>query len=95
MRIRIQRSHATVKDLYRRLQYAYESFSGRLFYQGIEGRFTSESSQAFLTMIMVQTTGSLLLIRDGARYHTSKATEQFFARACHSPHGTSLAVVSE
>jgi transposase len=58
---------------------AIEYFSGRLFYQGIEGRFTSESYQAFLTMIMAQTTKPLLLIHDGARYHTSKATEQFFA----------------
>ena len=32
-----------------------EYFSGRLFYQGIEGRFTSESYQAFLQMIMGQT----------------------------------------
>jgi transposase len=58
---------------------AIEFCSGRLFYQGIEGRFTSESYQAFLTMIMSQTTGPLLLIHDGARYHTSKATKQFFA----------------
>jgi transposase len=51
--------------------------SGRLFSQGIEGRFTSESSQAFLTMILAQTTAQVLLIHDGARYHTSKATQQF------------------
>ena len=54
-------------------------FSGRLFSQGSEGRFTSESSQAFLPMILAQTTAPLVLIHDGARYHTSKATEQFFA----------------
>jgi transposase len=58
---------------------AIEYFSGRLFYQGIEGRFTSESSQAFVQMILAHTTQPLLLIHDGARYHTSKATEQFFA----------------
>ncbi len=58
---------------------AIEYFSGRLFYQGIERRFTSESSQTFLQMLMAQTTQPLLLIHDGARYHTSKATEQFFA----------------
>src|SRR5437879_4138973 len=51
--------------------------SGRLFYQGIEGRFTSASYQAFLTMILAQTTEHVLLIHDGARYHTSKATQQF------------------
>ncbi len=58
---------------------AIEYFSGRLCSQGIEGRCTSESSQAFLTMILAQTTAPLLRIHDGARYHTSKATEQFFA----------------
>ena len=58
---------------------AIEYFSGRLFYQGIEGRFTSESYQAFLTMIMGQTTEHLFLIHDGARYHTSKSTQEFLA----------------
>src|SRR5437660_2325211 len=53
--------------------------SGRLFSQGIEGRFTSESYQAFLQTIMAQTPKHLFLIHDGARYHSSKATQQFFA----------------
>jgi transposase len=56
---------------------AIEYFSGRLCSQGIEGRFNSESSQAFLAMIMAQTTGHLFLIHDGAKYHTSQATKQF------------------
>jgi len=58
---------------------AIEYFSGRLFFQGLEGRFNSESYQAFLQMIMAQTTGPLFLIHDGARYHTSQATRQFLA----------------
>jgi transposase len=58
---------------------AIEYCSGRLFYQGIEGRFTSASSQAFVTMILAQTTAQVFLIHDGARYHTSKATQQFLA----------------
>src|SRR4029450_6131570 len=58
---------------------AIEYFSGRRFFQGIEGRFTSESSQAFVQMILAHTTQPLLLIHDGARDHTRKATEQFFA----------------
>jgi transposase len=57
---------------------AIEYFTGRLFYQGIEGRFNSESYQAFLQMIMRQTRQHLFLIHDGARYHTSQATKQFF-----------------
>jgi hypothetical protein len=50
---------------------AIEYFSGRLFSQGIEGRFNSESYQAFLEMIMAHTTEHLFLIHDGAKYHTS------------------------
>jgi transposase len=57
---------------------AIEYFSGRLFYQGIEGRFNSENYQAFLEMIMAQTKARLFLIHDGARYHTSTSTQQFF-----------------
>jgi transposase len=53
--------------------------SGRLFYQSIEGRFTSESYQAFLQMMMARTTQHLFVIHDGARYHTSAATQAFLA----------------
>src|SRR6266487_2654829 len=58
---------------------AIEYFSGRLFAQGLEGRFNSESYQAFLQMIMAQTTEHLFLIHDGARYHTSASTKAFLA----------------
>jgi len=56
---------------------AIEYFSGRLFYQGIDGRFNSEQYQAFLQSIMDQTTVHLFLIHDGARYHTSASTQAF------------------
>jgi transposase len=56
---------------------AIEYVSGRLFSQGIEGRFNSESYQTFLQMIMAQTTAHLFLIHDGARYHTSASTTAF------------------
>ena len=58
---------------------AIEYFSGRLFFQGIEGRLNSESSQAFLQRIIAQTTEHLFLIHDGARYHTSASTKAFLA----------------
>jgi len=58
---------------------AIEYFSGRLFFQGIEDRFNSESYQAFLQRIMAQTTAHLFVIHDGARYHTSASTQAFFA----------------
>ena len=52
--------------------------SGRLFYQGIEGRFNSENYQTFLQTLLAQTQAHLFLIHDGARYHTSKSTQAFF-----------------
>jgi transposase len=58
---------------------ALDYFSGRLFFQGIEGRFNSESYQAFLQMILAQTTPHLFLSHDGARYHTSAVTQAFLA----------------
>jgi transposase len=56
-----------------------EYFSGRLFYQGIEGKFNSESYQAFLGQVLAQTRKHLFLIHDGAKYHTSRATQKFLA----------------
>jgi transposase len=58
---------------------AIDSFSGRLFFQGIEGRFNSASYHAFLPMILAQTTEHLFLIHDGARSHTSASTQTFLA----------------
>ena len=54
-----------------------EFFSGRLIYQGLEERFNSDSYQVFLVYLLSQFTGPIILIQDGARYHTSKATRQF------------------
>ena len=58
---------------------AIEYFSGRLFYQGIAGRFNSDNYQVFLQMILDCTTEHLFLIHDGARYHTSASTQAFLA----------------
>ena len=56
-----------------------EFFSGRFFYQASEGKFTSESYQAFLAAVLRQTRQHLFLIQDGAKYHTSQATRAFCA----------------
>jgi len=56
---------------------AIEFFSGRLFYRGIEERFNSDSYQAFLQYLFSQFSEPIILIQDGARYHTSKATREF------------------
>jgi transposase len=58
---------------------AIDYFSGRLFFQGIEGRFNSASYHAFLQMILAQTTEHLFLIHEGARYHTSASPPTFLA----------------
>jgi transposase len=56
-----------------------EFFSGRLFHLGIDGKFNSESYQTFLLSVLAQTTQPIILIQDGAKYHTSKAMKKFFA----------------
>ena len=56
-----------------------DSFSGRLCSKAHTGRFNSESYAAFLLDVLSQTTQHIFVIQDGARYHTSKAMEEFFA----------------
>jgi transposase len=58
---------------------AIEYFSGRLFSRGSEGRCTSDSYQTFVQTSLAQTQAHVFFIHDGARDHTSKATQQFFA----------------
>ena len=53
-------------------------FSGRFFYKAHTGRFNSQSYAAFLLEVLSQTTRPVVVIQDGARYHTSKAMEAFF-----------------
>lgn len=55
-------------------------FSGAFFYKAHTGRFNSASYQIFLSEVLAKTDQPLIIIQDGARYHTSKAMEQFFTR---------------
>jgi transposase len=55
-------------------------FTGHFFCKGHEGRFNSESYASFLKEVMSQTKKHIILIQDGARYHTSKAMKKFFAQ---------------
>src|SRR6185503_6076407 len=55
-----------------------ELFSGRLFYQGIEGRFNGPSYIAFLSTVLAQTTAPLFLVQDGAPYHRAAPVTAFF-----------------
>jgi transposase len=58
---------------------AMESGSGRLLYQGIEGRLNSDRSQGVVQRRMAHTTQHLCLIHAGARYHPSAAPQAFLA----------------
>lgn len=56
-------------------------FSGRFFCKGHDnGRLNSKSYEAFLTEVLSKTRRHIILIQDGAKYHTSKAMKEFFAR---------------
>ena len=55
-----------------------DSFSGHLFDKAHAGRFTSESSKALWLAVLAQTTPHVVVIQDGARYHTSTAMQVFF-----------------
>ena len=57
-----------------------EYFTGRFFYQGQAGRLNSAAYIAFLPRVLAQTTQPILLIQDGAKYHTSAETKAFFAQ---------------
>ena len=54
-----------------------EFFTGHFFYQGTTERFNSDSYSEFLKSVLDKVKGKLILIQDGARYHTSKATREF------------------
>ena len=55
-------------------------FTGRLFYRGSTGRFNAAGYCAFLAAVMAATDQPIIIIQDGARYHTAKATQQFIAQ---------------
>jgi transposase len=55
-----------------------DDFSGQFFYKTHEGRFNSESYAAFLRDVLAQTRRHVIVIHDGARYHTSAAMTHFF-----------------
>ena len=65
-------------------------FSGRLFYQGIEGKFNAQSYQTFLQSVLDQTQGPLFLVQDGAPYHRAAALRPFWAEHQQRLHVTQL-----
>ena len=57
-----------------------DDFTGRFFYQGQVGRLNSTAYITFLKRVLEQTAQPILLIQDGATYHTSAETQAFFAQ---------------
>jgi transposase len=53
-------------------------FSGKFFYQAQEERLNSQSYKSFLWKVLKSTKQSIVLIQDGAPYHTSKELKLFF-----------------
>ncbi len=56
-------------------------FTGQLFYTGHTERFNAASYCEFLSSLLEQTpsTQKVMVVQDGARYHTARATTEFIA----------------
>lgn len=52
-------------------------FTGRFFYKCQESRFNSQSYIQFIKEVLSTTRKHIILIQDGAKYHTSAETKQF------------------
>jgi transposase len=74
----------TVKTSGKRKAYKIMGFidylSGAFFYKAHTGQFNSAIYEKFLTEILAKTSKHLIIIQDGARYHTSKAMRKFFEK---------------
>jgi transposase len=57
-----------------------EDFTGRLLYDGQAGRLNSAADMTLLTRVVAHTTPPIVLIQDGAKYHTSAETTAFVAQ---------------
>ncbi len=55
-------------------------FSGRFFCKGHEGKLNSDSYATYLKLILSRTRKHIILIQDGAKYHTSNAMKAFFSK---------------
>jgi len=64
-------------------------FTGRFFYRAREGRLQSESYAGFLQSVLEKTQEHIILIQDGARYHTSKAMQEIVGKIAEQ-HGLAL-----
>ena len=58
-------------------------FSGRFFFKCQEERLNSQTYAAYLKEVLSKTRKHIVLIQDGARYHTSAAMKAFFEQHKH------------
>jgi len=57
-----------------------EYFSGQFLSMTTQERLNSASYEEFLSQVLAKTTAHIILIQDGAKYHTSGAMQQFFEK---------------
>lgn len=55
-------------------------FTGRLFFHGSTERFTAKRYCDFLATVLTATEQPIIVIQDGARYHTAAETQRFIAQ---------------
>ena len=58
-------------------------FTGRLFCKCQEERLTSATYAAYLEEVLAKTRKHIIIVQDGARYHTSAAMQKFFTQHQH------------
>lgn len=56
-----------------------EWFSGQMFWSGHDGRFNAHSYCAFIAELLAKSRQHLIIIQDGARYHTAAYTRAWLA----------------
>jgi hypothetical protein len=59
-------------------------FTGRLFFRGSTERFTAAGYCDFLATVLADTDRPIIVIHDGARYHTAKETHRFLSQPQHA-----------
>jgi transposase len=56
-----------------------DCFGGTLYQRGLVGKFNADTYTDFLTWVLTQTSGHLIVIQDNAAYHTSAPMKTFYA----------------
>lgn len=57
-------------------------FTGKLYYLGTTDRFNAKRYCEFLAAVLEKTPRPIIIVQDGARYHTALETREFTATHC-------------